>query len=114
MRGTTDNPEFGVDKGAAKEERQEVIAAEKNNIKALLKQEFGLFKKDQNVGTYQEEKAAPQTTTTIQWDENDASQTPEQEEKAAPVKLENETKKTETPKETKNGKKLPKWLQEKE
>jgi hypothetical protein len=114
MRGTTDNPEFGVDKGAAKAERQEAIAAEKNNIKALLKQEFGLFKNDQNVGSYQEEKVAPQATTTIQWDENDASETPAEEEKAAPVKLENETKKTEAPKETKNGKKLPKWLQEKE
>lgn len=114
MRGTTDNPEFGVDKGAAKAERQEAIAAEKNNIKALLKQEFGLFKNDQNVGSYQEEKVAPQATTTIQWDENDASETPAEEEKATPVKLENETKKTEAPKETKNGKKLPKWLQEKE
>ncbi|MFZ4784833.1 MAG: AsmA-like C-terminal region-containing protein [Flavobacteriales bacterium] len=114
MRGTTSEPEFGVDKEASKEIRKEEIAAEKQNMKALLKQEFGLFKNDGSVGTYQEKQEVKQSTTNVVWEENDT-----QEEKAAEEAPKPKIKQPETPTntnatETKKGKKLPKWLQEKE
>lgn len=110
MRGTTENPDFGVDREMAKNTRQQDILQEKQNVKALLKEEFGLFKKDQTIGTYQEKPVVKESTTTIQWDDFDEKPAVKQEQKT-PVKSEPavETKKPEEPK-----KKKPKWLQEKE
>jgi len=110
MRGTTENPDFGVDKQMAKETRQEEIQQEKQNMKALLKEEFGLFKKDQSVGTYKERVVAKETTTTLKWEENDEKEAVEKEtvvKKRDPEKM--ITKEPEAPK-----KKTRKWLQEKD
>jgi len=115
MRGTTEKPEFGIDKEASKEIRKEEIAAEKQNMKALLKQEFGLFKNDNTIGAYQEKPAVQESTTTIQWEESDPAAPVEQEEKPKPKLSQPETPKgQDNSKETAKGKKLPKWLQEKE
>jgi hypothetical protein len=115
MRGTTEKPEFGLDKEASKEIRKEEIAAEKQNMKALLKQEFGLFKNDNTIGAYQEKPVVQESTTTIQWEENDPAAPVEQEEKPKPKLSQPESPKgQDNSKETAKGKKLPKWLQEKE
>lgn len=117
MRGTTSDPEFGLDKNAAKADRQEQIAAEKNNIKALLKEEFGLFKNDSDVGTYTPDAPKQQSTTTVTWDENDVVPAENKEEKSKDekIKLQDEgSVEGENAKTNKKGKKLPKWLQEKD
>src|SRR5690606_2676231 len=112
MKGSTDSPECGIDKEVAKEVRQQERQAEKDNMKALLKEEFGLFKKNKDLGTYKQEPAPqPSTTTRIEWDEEDRPQkdTPKQEAKPAPKpQPQPEPKQEEQPK-----KKTPKWLQEK-
>ncbi|MFM9983896.1 MAG: AsmA-like C-terminal region-containing protein [Flavobacteriales bacterium] len=108
MTGTTDVPVFKIDKDAAKENRQEELAVEKQNVKALLKEEFGMFKKDNGVGTYKEKTTPVQSSTSIQWDGFDAAEEPERpvkEEKRAPAET--------TPPPPKDGKKVPKWLKEK-
>lgn len=46
MTGTVDNPIIKYDKKGAKEKIREDIKQEKQNLKQLLKEEFGLFKKD--------------------------------------------------------------------
>jgi len=112
MKGTTENPEYGIDKDVAKEIRQQERQAEKENVKALLKEELGLFKKNKSVGTYKEEPIQGRsTTTTIEWDEADEKKTtaPRQDEKPSVKKSEPTPPKEESPK-----KKTPKWLQEKE
>ncbi|MEY3398851.1 MAG: hypothetical protein RL220_1445, partial [Bacteroidota bacterium] len=102
MKGTTTSPEFGLDRKAAKEMRQEEMAAEKQNVKALLKEEFGLFRNDNTVGAFQEKTTKPGAVVTVEWDEDNPApaSTPEPEQKPT----------TEDPKKKK---KLPKWLQEK-
>jgi hypothetical protein len=112
MRGNTNSPQFGIDKEAAKQNRQQQIAAEKQNIKALLKEEFGLFRNDPSVGNYKESAQQKQTTTTIQWDEFDPSPT-------TPTPTTNEKSQagqTSVPfkEQNKSDKKVPKWLREKE
>ncbi len=110
MKGTTDNPEYGIDKEVAKETRQMERQAEKENVKALLKEEFGMFKKSNEVGTYKEKATSKQTTTTIEWDEGDKPQTSKQEAVQPHSKPNNQTQEqTDKPK-----KKTPKWLQERE
>jgi hypothetical protein len=110
MKGTTENPKFGMDKDAAREDRQEEIAREKESVKALLKQELGLFKNDANVGTYQEQPVKKESTTTIEWEEFD------EEKKDAPSQEEAPRSKLKDASDTKSkdGKKVPKWLQEKD
>jgi uncharacterized protein involved in outer membrane biogenesis len=110
MKGTTENPKFGMDKDAAREDRQEEIAREKESVKALLKQELGLFKNDANVGTYQEQPQKKETTTTIEWEEFDG------EKKDAPSQEDTPKTKLKDASDTKSkdGKKVPKWLQEKD
>ncbi len=109
MRGTTENPEFGLDKDAARTDRQAEMQQEKQNVKALLKEEFGLFKKDNQVGTFQEKTTPKETTTTIQWEGFDP-QDEKPQEKESPAKQKNEPAPPADPKK----KKTPKWLQEKE
>ena len=46
MTGTVDNPVIRYDKQGMKEKVREDIRQERQNIKAILKEEFGLFKKD--------------------------------------------------------------------
>lgn len=107
MRGTTTSPEFGLDKEASKENRQQEMEQEKQNVKSLLKEEFGLFRKDNTIGPYKEE-SKPGSSLSIEWDELDNKT---EEEPLAPVKKDppKKTEPVETPK-----KKVPKWLEEKD
>jgi len=108
MKGPVSNPQFGVDKSASKENRQAEMEAEKQNVKALLKQELGLFKKDASVGTYTEKPEEGGARTTIEWE---GSVTPT-EEKPTPKKKKQAVVEEEAPKDP--NKKVPKWLQEKD
>lgn len=113
MRGTTANPEYGIDKDTAKEVRQQQRQEEKENVKAILKEELGIFKKDKTIGsskTKPSETKPTGTTTTIEWGDMD--------EKPATTKKNNSptSEPTETPaqkQEEPTKKKTPKWLQEK-
>ena len=107
MKGPVSSPEFGIDKSASKENRQAEMEAEKQNVKALLKQELGLFKKDATVGPYQEKPEEGGANTTIEWE---GSPAPKEE---VPVQKKKKTSvEEETPKDP--NKKVPKWLQEKD
>lgn len=46
MTGTAQNPTFSMDKDAARSKRQNQLEEEKTTFKSILKEEFGLFKKD--------------------------------------------------------------------
>lgn len=46
MKGSIDNPTITYDKSGAKQKIKEDLKAEKQTIKNILKEEFGLFKKD--------------------------------------------------------------------
>lgn len=108
MKGPVSNPQFGVDKSASKENRQAEMEAEKQNVKALLKQELGLFKKDKSIGTYTETPEASGARTTIEWE----GSTPVPEEAPVEKKKKKPAEEVETPKDP--NKKVPKWLKEKE
>lgn len=110
MRGTTMKPEFGMDKDAAREERQQEIMREKNNVKALLKEEFGLFKQDASVGGYIATPEKKETITTIEWEELDSAPKKEETKQEERPKLQDASVEKKDDKQ----KKLPKWLQEKE
>jgi uncharacterized protein involved in outer membrane biogenesis len=112
MRGTSDNPEFGLHKDASRTMQREEIAEEKRNVKALLKQELGLFRNDPNVGTFvPNEEESNGATMTIEWDDTPSSPPAPVKEAPAPA---TEDKKTTTEEPSTPKKKLPKWLQEKE
>jgi hypothetical protein len=53
MYGDLDNPTIEWDKTGRKQQAAENRAAEKETVKAMLKSEFGLFKADSTVKTYQ-------------------------------------------------------------
>jgi hypothetical protein len=110
MSGTTDAPSFKIDKDAARENRKEEIAQEKQNVKALLKEEFGLFKRDSGVGAYKETKTtAAAGSTQVEWSEfDDAKSETELKTESPKKKVEPSTSTTDKP-----TKKVPKWLEEK-
>ena len=64
MTGTSDNPEFGYDRIAHKEKRQEDRQNELKNAKQILKEELGLFKGDETLGTL-DKKEQPVTPAKI-------------------------------------------------
>jgi hypothetical protein len=107
MKGPASQPTFSLDKSASKENRVAKMEEEKKNIKALLKEELGMFKKDADVGTYKPETTPTGSTTTIEWEEFDNKEEKPTEER---VKVKKTTK------EPAEGapKKVPKWLQEKD
>jgi hypothetical protein len=113
MRGTTDKPEFGLDKEASRESRKLTIQQEKQNVKALLKEEFGLFKTDPSIGSYKEKQQTQQTTTTIEWEGFQSSST----STIPPPQAQAATKTTEATSPSGDSpapkKKVPRWLQEK-
>ena len=49
MKGTVENPNFSYDRKAAGDKIKENVAREKQNLKGILKQEFGLYKSDPSV-----------------------------------------------------------------
>lgn len=68
MRGTTDDPIFEIDKDSRKEERQEKLEEEKNTLKSILHEEFGLFKNDTTLRSAPVE-ADDAPTFIIDWEE---------------------------------------------
>jgi len=112
MKGTVDQPVFAIDRELAKEMRKEAMDAEKSNVKALLKEELGLFKKDDSVGKFKNEtNDEEETIMSVEWDDGEQNSKPEPERK--PVVKQNDNS---APKEkpTEKKKKTPKWLEEKE
>lgn len=57
MYGSLDHPILEWDKSARKTELKEQLVQEKETVKAMLKSEFGAFKKDTTVKEFQETKA---------------------------------------------------------
>ncbi len=74
MYGHLDNPKYELDKEERKVELKENILEEKQNVKAILKQEFGLFKKDTTVKNYTPTEK-PKPTFEVEWE--DGNEVPE-------------------------------------
>lgn len=66
MVGTTEKFDIKRDKEGKKEKRQENIRKEKENLKTILREEFGWFKKD---SVPSKEDARPDDKFIIKWDE---------------------------------------------
>jgi len=69
MYGNLSDLKFKLDKEEKKTARKEAIQEEKKELKSILKQEFGLFKKDSTIQTPVEEET--KTTFEVEWDEFD-------------------------------------------
>lgn len=61
MSGDIDNPTIIWDKTAKKEQAKENREAEKENVKSILKAEFGLFKNDTTVKTFIQKEGSKET-----------------------------------------------------
>jgi hypothetical protein len=111
LKGTVDNPVYAVDRELAKEMRQEAMEAEKQNVKALLKDEFGLFKKDDSVGKFKEASSSSgESTITVDWEEGNSGKQSEEQRPASKPK----DKPTDASVSPDKKKKTPKWLEEKD
>lgn len=64
MKGNVKNPKFTLDRKATAEKVKTDIKNEKQNLKAMLKEEFGLFKKDTAVVKKQKKKEEMQ----VEWE----------------------------------------------
>lgn len=74
MKGTTDNPEFGFDRSAAREKRKEEREKERQEFRQLLKDEFGLFRNDPDLkGSGDSKKSQEEVKMTIVWDDDTTS-----------------------------------------
>lgn len=102
MRGTTAQPEFGLDQTASKAHRRDALETEKQNVKALLKEEFGWFGKDSLATPYRDPSQVSGTITSVEWDEKPTATGP------ATGPTDKKEEKTPAPQR----KKTPKWLQE--
>jgi len=67
MYGNIDNPTIEWDKQSRQETTKENIAKEKEDMKSLLKSEFGLFKNDTTVKNYVREKNPPKEEMFIEF-----------------------------------------------
>lgn len=72
MYGNIDNPNIEWDKQSRKETTKENMAKEKEDMKSLLKSEFGLFKNDTTVKNYVKEKNPPKEEMIIEFDPNNS------------------------------------------
>ena len=92
MQGTIDKPIFKLDKSARKDHNQQQRAEEKNNVKNILKDEFGLFKKDTSVTTTKpKEKAKPKFE--VNWgEEKEEEESKKEDQKKEDKKPEEKTK----------------------
>jgi len=68
MKGPLDNPEFEIDRESKRGNRKEYNKKEVNNMKSILKDEFGLFKKDTTVKDYKGDETH-EDKFIIEWDE---------------------------------------------
>ncbi len=66
MYGTTAHPQFSMDKEGAREKRNNQFQEEKKTFKSILKEEFGLFKKDSTLTKVPEEQER-KTQFTVEW-----------------------------------------------
>ncbi len=94
--GNLSDPQYALDKQERRENRKEAIEEEKQNVKSILKDEFGLFKKDSTLKTVEETKPDP-SFEIENWEEDDIK-----EENVIDIK--SDVKEEEKPKKT------PKWL----
>jgi len=69
MYGPLDHPKYEWDKDEKKADQQEQWQQEKDNLKSILKEELGLFKKDTSVKAQEATKDDVQFM--MQWDEKD-------------------------------------------
>ena len=69
MYGNLSDLKFKLDKTEKKTARKAAIQEEKKELKSILKQEFGLFKKDSTIQAPVEEET--KTTFEVEWDEFD-------------------------------------------
>ncbi len=86
---------YKIDKTEKKASRKENRTEEKQNVKSILKEEFGLFKKDSTLKKTKEKLKEP-TFEIENWEENDQPKTTEEEQNNK------EKKKKKTPKWLKN------------
>jgi hypothetical protein len=71
MKGPIENPKIAYDHKAAQDERKEKRKEEKENIKGLLNEEFGLFKSDTLARRKDKQKAREGGKFSIKFDENE-------------------------------------------
>ncbi|CAN5503187.1 AsmA-like C-terminal region-containing protein [soil metagenome] len=67
MKGPVDNPKFSYDKKAVSQKIAQDLKSDQQNVKQLLKQEFGIFKKDTTLRQEKKKKDEMQ----IDWDEQE-------------------------------------------
>jgi hypothetical protein len=68
MYGPLDNPTYELDKAERKIEFKENLVQEKQNVKSILKEELGLFKKDTSVKGYTAPEK-PKPTFEVEWED---------------------------------------------
>jgi hypothetical protein len=66
MYGSVDNPTIVWDKTSRKQQLKEDLKQEKETVKSMLKSEFGLFKNDSTLKSYQE-KQGPKETIKVEF-----------------------------------------------
>lgn len=111
VKGHIDNLKFYYDKKGFKEQLKNEISNEKNTVKALLKEEFGLFKKDTSIKAL--DKSDKRPPLEVEWQESGAKNNDSEENKMPQKKsFEGNQEKKSDKKELKN-KTLQKILKEK-
>lgn len=109
MKGTTSDYKIKLDKESRKDKIKQDLIAEKQNFKAILKEEFGIFKNDTSVAsTYEEVQHAPEFV--IEWEEFEEDTVPEQKEDRPLREIEPERNRPRPPRKHNNSK-LKKFLQ---
>ncbi|HRG59587.1 MAG TPA: AsmA-like C-terminal region-containing protein [Bacteroidia bacterium] len=69
MTGNMDNPKIKFDKKELKKFVKDEIKNEKQTVKQLLKEEFGLFKKDKNLKESTDKKTVKSKDFEVEWEE---------------------------------------------
>jgi hypothetical protein len=78
MTGNVDNPKIKFDKKELKKFVKDEIKNEKMTVKQLLKDEFGLFKKDKNLKEKSDNKASKAKEFEVEWEEEVKTESKEQ------------------------------------
>ena len=92
MTGTIDEPIFRLDKAGKKEYQEKQREAEKQNVKGILKDEFGLFGKDSTAKkAAEQQKAKPKFE--VEWGEEGDDKSDKKTDKKEDEKPEKEKKK---------------------
>ncbi|MDP1745049.1 MAG: AsmA-like C-terminal region-containing protein, partial [Bacteroidota bacterium] len=88
MKGTVDDPKIKYDTKSAIQSVKQDLKVEKQTFKTILKEEFGLFKKDTSLKNLNKIPAEDKTKFTIKWE--DADKKEEKKELKKPKKKEEE------------------------